>query len=124
MDSKTIKELENDAEGLAIYEYIANNIDCSEDDMNFLVLNLLRADSTGQFMVSAACYLHAVDAERFRNLIDRLVSGAITADRERRYIGELLTGLYGENYRERVDELNASDDNFRRIYKRKFPIGF
>lgn len=52
-----------------------------------------------------------------------MVAAAIEKDRERRYIADLLESLYGADYRDRVDQLNASDDNFRRIYKRVYPKG-
>ena len=34
----------------------------------------------------------------------------------------MLRQMYGPDYAERSEELSATDDNFRRIYKRLFPI--
>jgi hypothetical protein len=73
--------------------------------------------------VSAARYLNAIDSEFYASQISRLIAAAIEKDREHRYIGDLLQGIWGTDYASRVDELNASDDNFRRIYKRLFPSG-
>lgn len=123
MNQDTIKELSHDPDGLLTYEYIANNIDGCFDDIDFLVDNMIKVDATGQFLVSAARYLNAIDADKFKAAIDRLVAAAIDKDRERRYIGDLLESLYGTDYRDRVDQLNATDNNFRRIYKRLFPTG-
>lgn len=123
MDKKLIKELSADTDGLLTYEYIANNPDSSAEDMDFLIKNIEQADSTGQFLVSAARYLHAIDSQRFEKYISHLVATAITRDRERRYIGSLLEGLYGADYADHIEELSANDDNFRRIYKRMYPLG-
>ncbi len=121
MAQEISKELIKDPDGLLTYEYIANHIGQCDEIMGNLVDNMLSVDKTGQFIVSAARYLSAIDAERYKVHIDRLVSSAIERDRERRYIGELLQSLWGADYADHVDELNASDDNFRRIYKRLFP---
>lgn len=121
MDKDAIKELAKDPDGLLTYEYIANNIGDISDDIDFLVDNMTRVDATGQFVVSAARYLNAIDPEGFGAAINRLVAAAITKDRERRYLPELMESLYGSDYKERASELSASDDNFRRIYKRLFP---
>lgn len=123
MNQETIKELAKDPDGLLTYEYIANNIDGCYPDIDFLVDNMIKVDSTGQFLVSAARYLHAIDHAKFNDAIDRLVSSAIDKDRERRYIGDLLESLYGADYRARAEELSRTDNNFRRIYKRLFPTG-
>lgn len=124
MDKATVKELEKDSDGLLTYEYIANNIDSCLPDIDFLVENMIRVDASGQFVVSAARYLHAIDAEAFAGAISRLVASAIEKDRERRYLPELMQGLYGNDFKERAAELSANDDNFRRIFKRLFPVGF
>lgn len=124
MDKAIVKELEKDSDGLLTYEYIANNIDTCLPDIDFLVENMIRVDASGQFVVSAARYLHAIDAEAFAGAISRLVASAIEKDRERRYLPELMQGLYGNNFKERAAELSANDDNFRRIFKRLFPVGF
>lgn len=123
MEEKIIKELEKDADGLATYEYLANNVEVIDDDLDCLTDNLIKVDANGQFLVSAARFLAAVDKERFAGAIDRMVAAAIDKDRERAYIGSLLQSLYGADYPERAEELRVSDNNFRRIYKRLYPKG-
>lgn len=117
------KRLDADPDGLLTYEYIANNIDNCDEEINMLVDNMIRVDLTGQFVVSAARYLAAVDAGAFADAISRLVAAAIEKDREHRYLPDLLTGIYGPDYADRAEELKESDDNFRRIYKRLYPTG-
>lgn len=119
--NQTLKNLENDPDGMSTYEYIANNCETCLDDMPELVENLLRVDLTGQFLASSARFLSAVDKERFSPWIPALIEGAISKDRERRYIGSLLEAIWGADYRERAEQLKAEDDNFRRIYKRIYP---
>lgn len=121
MAQELSKELLKDPDGLLTYEYIANHIGQCDDIMTGLIDNMLNVDTTGQFIVSAARYLNAIDADRYKVHIDRLVSCAIDRDRERRYIGELLQSLWGADYESRAVALNATDNNFRRIYKRLFP---
>ena len=121
MDQDLKKELSHDTDGLLTYEYIANHIGRCDDIMDELVDNMNFVDGNGQFVVSAARYLHAIDHERYAAVIDRLVALAIEKDREHRYLPALIEGLYGADYRMRADELSASDDNFRRIYKRIQP---
>lgn len=121
MDKDSIKALEKDPDGLLTYEYIANNIGSDDLDMDFLVENMIRVDASGQFVVSAARYLNAIDPQLYAAAITRLVASAIEKDRERRYLPELMQSLYGSDYKDRADELSATDDNFRRIYKRLFP---
>ncbi|MBR6747112.1 MAG: hypothetical protein IKL83_07025 [Muribaculaceae bacterium] len=123
MEVSTIKELEKDVDGLLTYEYIANNIGMIDEDIDWLTDNLIKVDGSGQFLVSAARYLNAVDKEHFSATIDKMVSAAIDRDRERAYIGYLLQSLYGDDYLERAEELRLSDNNFRRIYKRLYPKG-
>ena len=123
MEKDRLKELSADADGLLTYEYLANHIDSCDEDMDFLVDNMIKVDQSGQFLVSAARYLAAIDKEAFAPAISKMVAAAIEKDRERRYIADLLESLYGADYRDRVDQLNASDDNFRRIYKRVYPKG-
>lgn len=122
MDEEVKKMLGKDPDGLLTYEYMANHIASIDDVLDELVDNMVEVDLNGQFIVSAARYLHAIDGEKYAPAISRLIAAAIEKDRERRYIGDLLT-LWGADYADRVDELNASDDNFRRIYKRLFPTG-
>lgn len=123
MNNDDRKRLEADTNGLDTYEYIANNIDTCDNEIDSLVDNMIRVDLTGQFVVSAARYLAAVDPQLFGHAINRLVAAAIEKDREHRYLPDLLTGIYGPDYAERADELKATDDNFRRIYKRLYPTG-
>jgi len=120
---ENIKRLANDPDGLATYEFIANNIESVDGVLPTLVDNMIRVDASGQFTVSAARYLHAIDAEKFAAEIDRLIAAAIDKDRERVYIGSLLADIWGADYATRIDELNKSDQNFRRIYKRLYPTG-
>lgn len=118
MDEALKKQLAKDTDGLLTYEYIANHIGQCGDIMPELVENIVRVDITGQFMVSAARYLAAIDHTSFKSEIDRLVAAAIDRDRERKFIGDLLPSLWGHDYADRVVELAETDNNFRRIYKR------
>lgn len=121
MTEQDKKALLADADGLKAYEYIANNIDTVLPDLDYVIDCMAKADASGQFMASAARYLHAIDAEAFAAHIQRLVALVIDRDRERRYLSDLLQGIYGPDYEQRATELSATDDNFRRIYKRLFP---
>lgn len=56
MDKDRLKELSADADGLLTYEYLANHIDSCDEDMDFLVDNMIKVDQSGQFLVSAARY--------------------------------------------------------------------
>ena len=49
------------------------------------------------------------------------MAATIDKDREHRYLADILTGIYGPDYASHAAALSASDDNFRRIYKRLFP---
>lgn len=117
------KILENDHDGMCTYEYIVNHCDSCEGEMDMLVDNLRRVDSSGQFLASSARFLSAVDHARFAPWLASLIEGAIDKDRERRYIGSLLEAIWGSDYQERSEELRASDNNFRRIYKRIYEPG-
>lgn len=123
MNEDTKKKLVKDPDGLLTYEYIANHIGDCDSDMAWLVDNMIRIDSTGQFLVSASRYLAAIDREKYSGEIDRMVRSAIELDRERRYLADLLPSLWGADYIDRAAELAAADDNFRRIYKRIHPAG-
>ena len=124
MTEEDIKKLKKDVDGLATYEFIANNIgNCDAEDMTLLVDNIINVDRNGQFLVSTARYLNAINKEKYSEYIDKMVKVAIDKDREHRYIPDLLSGLWGADYAEHHEELSASDDNFRRIYKRVFPKG-
>ena len=123
MDEELKKQLSKDPDGLLTYEYIANNIDSIDDIMPDLADNIINVDKTGQFVVSAARYLNAIDNERYEQSIDKLVKAAIEKDRERKYLGDLAVSLWGADYKEHAEELAAKDDNFRRIFKRLYPVG-
>ena len=121
MNQNLKKELAADPDGLLTYEYIANHIGLCDDIMNELVDNMILVDGSGQFVASAARYLHAIDHDHYADVINRLVASAIEKDRERRYLPALIEGLYGADYADHAAELSARDDNFRRIYKRLVP---
>ena len=122
MTPDEIKKLRQDADGLLTYEYLANQIgECEPADIDLLIDNMSTVDLTGQFLASAARYLNAIDAEGYAPAVRRLVAAAIDKDREHAYLPDLITGLYGEDYAARAEELCASDDNFRRLYKRLCP---
>lgn len=121
MNETLKKTLAEDPDGLLTYEYIANHIGKCDDIMGDLVGNMIEVDSSGQFVVSAVRYLYAIDPVKYAPHIDRLIASAIDKDRERRYLADLLTSIWGTDYEERLDELNNTDDNFRRIYKRLTP---
>jgi hypothetical protein len=124
MDEKLMKRLAKDPNGLMTYEYIANNINNNlEGILPDLVDNIIQVDKTGQFVVSTARYLHAIDAQKYEMCIDKLVKAAITRDREHVYLADLAVALWGPNFRENARELSENDDNFRRIYKRLYPVG-
>jgi hypothetical protein len=122
IDENLREQLSGDYTGLAAYEYIANNIGEIDDILPDLVDIIIEVDSNGQFVVSTARYLHAIDSERYAASISELVKAAIEKDRERNYLGDLIASIYGNDYKERAEELSAQDDNFRRIYKRLYPI--
>lgn len=123
MDEELKKHLGKDPDGLLTYEYIANNIDGIDPVLPDLVDNMINVDPNGQFCVSAARYLHAIDPQRYGASVDRLIAAAIDKDRERAYISQLLPDIWGADYKERAEELSAADNNFRRIYKRIYPTG-
>lgn len=106
---------------MATYEYLVNHVDDCIDDMPLLIDNLRRVDSTGQFCASTARFLAAIDRDRFQGWLPTLIEATIDKDRERRYIWSLLEAIWGADYQDRVAELQESDTNFRRIYKRVYP---
>ena len=110
-----------DKDGLLTYEYIANNVGECDADLPALCQLLCEVDLTGQFTASAARFLNAIDAERYADTVHRLVASTIDRDRERAYLGDLIRNLYGADYHARARELSATDNNFRRMYKRLFP---
>ncbi len=121
MEEELKKKLAKDPNGLMTYEYIANNIERIDSILPELVDNIISVDRTGQFITSTARYLNAINAEKYASAIDTLIKAAISRDREHMYLADLISGIWGEDYRERADELCKSDDNFRRIYKRLYP---
>lgn len=123
MDDQIKRKLEADETGLLNYEYLANNIGSCDEELPFIIDNMIKADSDGQFTVSASRFLSAIDAEAYRQHIDKLIASAINTDRAHKYIGALLSCIWGEDYADHVEQLSASSDNFRRIYKRMYPTG-
>ncbi len=121
MEQDLKKRLSQDPDGLLTYEYIANHIGACDDIMSELVDNMILVDPTGQFMVSAARYLYAINPEAYADSISRLIATAIEKDRERRYLPDLVTAIWGADYADHAEEIAAKDDNFRRIYKRITP---
>ena len=121
MEEDVKKKLSTDPDGLLTYEYIANHIDAVKPDLDWLVGNMEKVDLTGQFVISAARYLFAIDPVGFAPNIDRLIKAGIEKDREHRYLGDMLQQMFGPDYADRAAELSAADDNFRRIYKRLYP---
>lgn len=123
MTESDLKALRRDPDGLLTYEYLANHIgECGPEEIDALIDNMERVDLSGQFMASAARYLHAIDPAGYAPAIKTLVASVIDKDREHKYLPDLLQSLYGADYADRVAELCAADDNFRRIYKRLFPV--
>ncbi len=121
MNEEVRKKISGDTDGLLTYEYIANHIGECDEIMHELVEHMTTVDRDGQFSASAARYLCAINRDLYRPAIDTLVAAVIDKDREHRYLGDLLKAIWGEDYMERADELNVSDRNFRRIFKRLYP---
>lgn len=121
MNDELKSRMAKDPNGLMTYEYIANNIDNIQDDIDFLVDNIIKVDRNGQFSVSTARYLHAIDRQAFAASIDRLIKASIEKDRERVYLADLAATIWGPDYKQNANTLAAQDDNFRRIYKRLYP---
>lgn len=115
------KRLASDPDGLLSYEYIANHIGTPDLDIDWLADNIIRVDANGQFTGSAARYLNAIDPAHFAPQITRLIAATIDKDREHRYLQALMQGIWGDDCASRAAELSASNDNFRRIYKRLYP---
>ena len=122
IEEQAKKKIEADSNGLLTYSYIANNIDSFEEEMDFLVANMIKVDMTGQYVASAARYLYAINKEQYKSHISTLIASVIEKDREHRYLPDLIQGIWGDDYLQRAEELK-SDDNFRRIYKRLYPSG-
>lgn len=119
---ETSRDKENlEQEGMSVYQYIVDHCETCCEEMDALILKLRQVDTSGQFLASTARYLAAVDRAKFEPWLGSLIEGAIDKDRERRYIGSLLQAIWGDDFELRVTELNATDNNFRRIYKRIHP---
>ena len=117
-----LKNLQNDSDGLKTYEFIANNLESlSTEDMNLLIDHISKVDLSGQYLASGARDLNALDPEKYGELVRRMVALTIDRDRERNFIPDLLTAIYGADYAEHFEELSANDNNFRRMYKRVYP---
>ena len=95
MNDTTKKMLENDSNGLLTYEYIANNMGNIDEDLPTLVDNMIMKDRTGQFVVSTARYLNAIDRDKYATSIDLLVKAAIAKDRDHVYLAYLASSLWG-----------------------------
>lgn len=121
MEQDLKKQLSQDPDGLLTYEYIANHIGACDDIMDELVDNMILVDNSGQFVVSAARYLYAIDPANYSKHIGKLIAAAIEKDRERKYLADLIQSIWGPDYEQRAEQLAAVDDNFRRIYKRLTP---
>jgi len=121
MNQDDAKRLKGDPDGLLTYKYLANNIDSCDEDLDTLSENLVRVDINGQFTASAAKYLNAINKEKYASQISSLVAATIDKDREHRYLPDLMSSLYGTDCIDRAKELSASDNNFRRIFKRLYP---
>lgn len=115
------KQVSLEQQGLEIYQYIVDHCEQDTDQLSELIGKLRSVDTSGQFLASTARYLSALDREKFAPWLSPLIEGAIDRDREHRYIGSLLEAIWGEDYRDRIDSLKESDNNFRRIYKRIYP---
>ena len=120
MNNDLKKILNSDTDGLLTYEYIANHMGTCDAHMPALADNIIRVDLTRQITVSAALYVHATGPDKYREIIDKLIAASLQKDREHKYIVDLLSGIWGEDYKTHVDELNRQSDNFRRIYKRVY----
>lgn len=120
-DIKEASKEKLEQEGMEVYQYIVDHCETCTDEMPRLIERMREVDISGQFLASTARYLAAIDHERYEPWLGALIEGAIERDRERRYIGSLLKAIWGDDYEQKVDELFASDNNFRRIYKRVHP---
>lgn len=122
-EKTSMEENNNSTEnrGMSVYERIVDQAESRGAGLNELIEELKQVDTTGQFLASTARYLSAVDREYFEPWLTPLIEAAIERDRERRYIGSLLEAIWGADYEQRVEDLRASDNNFRRIYRRMHP---
>lgn len=93
MNEELKKLLSADTDGLMTYEYIANHINDIDPVIDELIDRMIAVDMNGQFLVSAARYLSAIDADKYAPGISRLIASAIDKDREHKYIVDLLLSL-------------------------------
>lgn len=121
MSEENIKSADQAA--MECYEYIVDNAEMGDFDIVKAIEKLKETDMSGQFLCSTARYLSAINDAKYHQWIAPLVEGAIDKDRDRKYIGSLLQALWGDDYMERAAALCEADNNFRRIYKRIFPVG-
>ena len=86
--------------------------------MDELVDNMILVDSTGQFVVSAAPLSLCRDGKHYSDVISASQPPAIEKTANAAICLTLITSIWGADYQSRAEELNATDDNFRRICKR------
>lgn len=123
MNKDDFKDLEKDVTGLKTYEFLINNLfSLSDDNIISIIDKMSDIDNTGQYIASSARYLNAVDSNHFRDIVKKLVSIIIDKDREHRYIKDVMTAIYGEDYLEKSASY-SDDNNFRRLFKRIHPTG-
>lgn len=121
MTDQELTKLKNtDSDGLLTYEFIANNIGECDEQLPELAQILVEVDRSGQFTASASRFLNAINADAYADTVRTLVAATIDRDRERRYLPELMESLYGADFESRSAELSATDNNFRRMYKRLY----
>lgn len=113
-----IKKLLESSDGMALYDYVANNAENDIEELQRIVERLREVDSTGQFLASTARFLNAIDSVRYRQYLPALLEGAIEKDKERKYIGSLLESIWGDDYMDKADQLKEEDQCFRKIYQR------
>ena len=107
--------LGEDTDGLLTYEYIANHIDSIDDIIDELVDNMIAVDLNGQFTVSAARYLYAIDKDKYNDAISRLIGAAIIKDREDQ------DALYGLSDRGLCDVTAVGQQDPERLFKGDHP---
>lgn len=123
MDKKKFAEIESDSDGLKTYEYLVNHLnDLTDEELTEIIDKMARLDHSGQYLASGIKYMNGLDHDRYAQHIKRMTSSVIDRDREHKYIGDLISLLYGADYYDRVPDL-LDDNNFRRMYKRLFPDG-
>ena len=106
---------------MRVYEAMVDAESTASDRLDSVVAELIACDETGQYLCSGARYLHALNGPKYEKLVNAMVEAAIDRDREHRYLSQLLPSLWGENFMENADQLRLSDNNFRRIFKRRYP---